>query len=471
MISLALLLKKNVQALSPHLLLPSHPNTPIQTIMAPMVAASDYPFRHFLRKHCGVDLCFTQMIHAKNFVHDPKFRKSHLDLYEAGASYETLLPAQIECLGDLPIPSGLIHDRAPLIVQLAGHDVDVVVQAAQMIMEHTEGQVSGFDLNCGCPQAIARKGRYGAFLMEEDDRLVCQILSGLRKALPESTTVSAKIRLPLEDETLYDRIPRLVGTGINFMTIHGRTLVENKTKVGAVHTDRIRLAVETAHRVDPNFAIVVNGGMESYNDVQEIRKATGTVAAMSSEALLETPNIFLVDSTHLDPRQLLEQQFFFAHEYLHCCATLAPPVPGVLGMSKYKGGSCNVIRGHLFKFLHRYLQEHTDLRDQLAADRTIRTIPEARILINQLYERYTQLSDDELSTRFSSSKDASWYRRHRKPGRKVHQKEIRISSILQPLSIEDESIVERKRRIQERIQQLRQNNQERMESNTKRLLS
>jgi hypothetical protein len=40
------------------LILPSHPNFPIKSVMAPMVAASDYPFRFFLRKHCDVDLTF-----------------------------------------------------------------------------------------------------------------------------------------------------------------------------------------------------------------------------------------------------------------------------------------------------------------------------------------------------------------------------------------------------------------------------
>lgn len=306
--------------------------------------------------------------------------------------------------------------------------------------------------------------------MEENDKLVCQILSSLRKALPESTAVSAKIRLPLDDATLLDRIPRLVESGIHFLTIHGRTLEENKTKVGAIHTDRMRLAIEAAHRVNPSFPVVANGGMETYTDVQQILQATGAVAAMSSEALLETPDIFCPDSLQLDPRQRMERQFFFARQYLHYCATLAPPVPGVLGTSKYQGGSFTVIRGHLFKFLHRYLQEHVDLRDKLAGERTAPTIPDAMALIDQLYERYVHLSDEQLQTLPSSSAEATWYRRHRKPGRTVHQKEVRISSMVQqPSTVPTfESVEERKRQIQQRIQRLQQQNQQRTESSAKR---
>ena len=451
------------------LFLPSHPNTPIKAVMAPMVAASDYPFRYFLRKHCGVDLTYTQMIHAKNFCNDPKFRRCHLDLYEAGATYDNLVPSQREFLGDEICTPNIQHERAPLMVQLAGHDPDLVVKAALMIMDHTGGLVTGFDLNCGCPQAIARRGRYGAFLMEEDDRLVCSILSALREALPSSVAVSTKIRLPLDDETLQDRIPRLVGTGIDFMTIHGRTLLENKTKVGAVHKSRIRLAVDAAHRVKKNFPVVANGGMESYRDVQEILIATGAVAAMSSEALLETPNIFMPESVDLEPKERMEQQFSFAREYLSICASVAPPLPGVLGASRYKGGSCIVAKGHILKFLHRFLQEHPDLRDRLADDPSLCTVAQAQSLVEQLYQRYADLSLEELSCVSSSSSESSWYRRHRKPGRRVHQKEVQIGSTMD--SSPEESIEERKRRTKERIQILRSQNMEREGANTKRFIS
>lgn len=44
-------------------------------------------------------------------------------------------------------------------------------------------------------QGIARKGKYGAFLMEEDSNRVREILSALRNHLPQEVAVSAKIRL------------------------------------------------------------------------------------------------------------------------------------------------------------------------------------------------------------------------------------------------------------------------------------
>lgn len=453
------------------LYLPSHPNTPITSIMAPMVAASDYPFRWQCRDH-GVQLTYTQMLHSKNFVTDAKFRQTHLDLWETGAVYPDLLPAQIDCLnGGRTSTAGRIPrngvslreaDRSgpPLMVQLAGHDADIVVKAALMIYEHTNGKLTGVDLNCGCPQGIAKKGNYGAFLMERDADTVYEILRALRAHLPPTVAVSAKIRLPLDDRELEDRICRLVDTGVHFLTIHGRTLWENKTKVGTCAVDRIRLAVETAHKINPHFPIVANGGMEDYGDIQRILQTTGAAAAMSSEALLETPDLFRKESLDVvTPQDRFQRQASFAKEYLDKCA-IAPPVPGVLGVF----GSINVVRGHLFKYLHRYLQEQPDVRERLAANdggRDMRSLDQARTLVEELEERYSKLSDEEWLLAPSSNLDATWYRRHRKPDRKVHQKEIRGLDSGYATSLT--SLDDRKREIKVRIQQVKAQRLERLE--------
>ena len=52
--------------------------------------------------------------------------------------------------------------------------------------------VDAVDLNFGCPQAIARKGRYGAFLLDEPDTMVAlvrELANGL------DVPVTAKLRL------------------------------------------------------------------------------------------------------------------------------------------------------------------------------------------------------------------------------------------------------------------------------------
>ena len=497
--------------------------TTIHTIAAPMVACSDYAFRCLCRQY-GVDLTFAQMLHAKNLCYDDIFRQNHLDLYECCTSSTSstsrsttstdrvlLLPSQQHLLQDLDlsqynnnvIPSEWqSYQQGPVMVQLAGNTVSQILDAARIVLNKVSENnnngnnsdngnakpiVVGIDLNCGCPQGIAKKGNYGAFLMESNNgqERIVEILTTLRQELPCHVPISAKIRLPLQQCQLESRIRQLVRTGIDFLTIHGRTMKENKTTVGPVHLHAIQQAVQIAQNERPNFPIVANGGVECLEDVFNIQRQTGAVAVMSSEALLETPHVFLRDNGSNDddddgesdgdtnrrgcihnPRQRLDQQLRITRDYLHW-ATLYPPLPGVLG---HMNGSFNIVRGHLFKFLHPYLQEHTDLRDRLASHDNTHCLVDAYDIVNDLERRYecyriNNNNDDEyddddnnknnMQQLESSRRNSSWYRRHwdakETQRMKQHNKNlVQQQSLSVSLSVEDQ-----KQRIKDRIVQLR----------------
>lgn len=92
----------------------------------------------------GANLCYTPMFHAALFATQPKYQSEMFDL--SPDSLEGVAP----------------YDR-PLVVQFCANDKDQWLAAAKKV----EGRCDAVDLNLGCPQGIAKRGRYGAFLMEE----------------------------------------------------------------------------------------------------------------------------------------------------------------------------------------------------------------------------------------------------------------------------------------------------------------
>merc|ERR1719440_453785 len=232
-----------------------------------------------------------------------------------------------EVLQDL----GVAEDR-PLILQLAGHDPDVLVEAAQKV-QHL---VDAVDLNLGCPQHIAKRGRYGAFLLEEED-LVVEIVKTLSSCL--TVPVTCKIRLFRDDLDRTLRLcHRLQDAGCALLTVHGRTRYQNKQTVGSCNfaaIARVKAALE--------IPVVANGGIATYDEVLNCLDVTGADGVMTSEAILENPAIFCrnrdAQDDYIDQDRLIEEYLDLAEQYLVSSRDVAEDCP-------------KCVKAHLFKMLH-----------------------------------------------------------------------------------------------------------------------
>ncbi|RLM95394.1 hypothetical protein BBO99_00007711 [Phytophthora kernoviae] len=336
-----------------------------QRIVAPMVDQSELAFRMLCRS-LGADCCYTPMLHSRLFAESAEYRGKMFEKH--------------------------IQDR-PLIVQFCGNDPKTVLAAAKLVEDHCDA----VDLNLGCPQGIARKGRYGSFLMHEKDT-VKSIVETLSANLNIPVTVKIRI-FPDENETL-EFADMLQEAGCDLLTVHGRTKEMNKTAVREVDWDIIRRIKERL-----SIPVIANGGLEIPEDIARCLEATGCDGVMSSEGLLENPALFAeTDNTPGNDTSFME----LAKKYLGY-ATLYPPA------------SDKIVRAHLFKILFQDLRVHSDLRDALAA---AKSQDQMVGIVDQLAERLREADNTEDSSiKVTYEAETSWYRRHRQGQEKLKRRD------------------------------------------------
>lgn len=159
-------------------------------------------------------------------------------------------------------------EKPYLIFQIGSSDPELAVQAARIVMN----DVSGIDLNCGCPKPFSTHSGMGAALLTNPD-LLCSILTALRAAMPPEITVSAKIRLlPSQEDTL-KLVERIVNTGISALTVHCRTRTMRDRDAALV--ERLKEIVEFVEGMGKGIAVIENGDCLGAKDAKRIRDLTG----------------------------------------------------------------------------------------------------------------------------------------------------------------------------------------------------
>lgn len=235
-------------------------------VIAPMVEQCELAYRMMTRKY-GADLVYTQMFSANQFSESEEFRRQHL----------------VTCPED-----------RPLIVQLAGHDPEKMLASALIIQSGKYGVVDAVDINIGCPQNIAKRGRYGAFLMEELELLEEMVSLMTRNLTTLAVTCKSRIYKLENGQVDMSRTIRLYETliraGAKMITIHCRTRDEKGFLVSAPDWHAIAQLVEY---FDHRVPIIANGGIENLDDYYECLRVTGADGVMSAEGVLEDPSLFM----------------------------------------------------------------------------------------------------------------------------------------------------------------------------------
>ncbi|KAB2617803.1 tRNA-dihydrouridine(16/17) synthase [NAD(P)(+)]-like [Pyrus ussuriensis x Pyrus communis] len=289
-------------------------------IVAPMVDNSELPFRMLCRKY-GADAAYTPMLHSRIFTESEKYREQEFTTCK--------------------------EDR-PLFVQFCANDPEVLLEAAKKVEPHCDY----VDINLGCPQRIARRGNYGAFLMDNLP-LIKSLVENLVQNL--NVPVSCKVRIfpNLEDTIKYARM--LEDAGCSLLAVHGRTRDEKDQKKVRANWDAIR-AVKNALRIP----VLANGNIRHMDDVRDCLEATGADGVLSAESLLENPALFAgfrtaewaAENEETKKDGTLDQADLLV-EYLKLCEQY--PVPW------------RMIRAHVHKMLGEWFRIHPHIREDLNA--------------------------------------------------------------------------------------------------------
>lgn len=205
--------------------------------VAPMMKKTDKHFRFLCRNLSKNSLLYTEMIHSN-----------------------AILRGNVKRLLDYT------QNQNPLVLQLGGSDPNDLADAAEIASDFNYNEIN---LNVGCPSKKVKSGNFGVFLMK-DINLLSKCVEAMQKKI--SVPLTIKCRIGVDDyegyKFLHDFVSALKNCGVNTFIIHARKAISG------LDTKRNRsippLQYDAVYKIKnafPDLRIIINGGIESMNQI------------------------------------------------------------------------------------------------------------------------------------------------------------------------------------------------------------
>lgn len=223
-------------------------------ILAPMARYSDVPYRALSRAY-GSAMSYTEFVPAEALLHEPNPMWRRLDSKPGG--------------------------ERPLVFQIFGFDAQQLLQAAQRI-EAWGPDIIDVNMGCSVPQVSEQGAGVG---MMRRPQLVAETFRLLSRHL--RVPVTGKIRLGWDaDSVNFLEIAHIMeDNGAALIAIHGRTKTQN-------YSHQANWEAIAALKQAVSVPVIGNGDVQTPDDIDRLKAATGCDGVMIGRAAVGNPWIF-----------------------------------------------------------------------------------------------------------------------------------------------------------------------------------
>ena len=231
-------------------------------LLAPMEGLLDFTLRDILTRVGGIDRCVSEFIRVSgSLLPDRAFVRIVPELNQGGRT-RAGVPVRAQLMGSDPV---CLAENAAKLAALGP---------------------AGIDLNFGCPAKVVNRHGGGAALLDEPE-LIAAIVSAVRRAVPASMPVSAKMRLGNQCDTRAIECAQAIADGgADELVVHGRTRAHGyRPPAYWARINDIRAAVP--------IPVIANGEIWTVADAARCRDESGCHALMIGRGMVCDPGLAL----------------------------------------------------------------------------------------------------------------------------------------------------------------------------------
>ncbi len=230
-------------------------------LLAPMEGLLDFVLRDMLTRAGAIERCVSEFIRVTDTLLPERVFHRIVPELRDGARTPAGVPVRAQLLGSDP---ACLADNAARLAGLGP---------------------AGIDLNFGCPAKVVNRHGGGAALLDQPE-LMWRIVSAVRRAVPASMPVSAKMRLGVDDDAqALDAARAAAEGGACEIVVHARTKAQGYKP--PAYWDRIA----GLRQALPALSIVANGEIWTPDDARRCLQESGCDALMLGRGIVADPGL------------------------------------------------------------------------------------------------------------------------------------------------------------------------------------